>query len=197
MANLIEVIGIKEENCINCHQCIAVCPVKVCSDGSGDVVKFNNHLCIGCGRCIEACIKSHGGIMEKSARFPIDDAAEFIARLPEQEMVALVAPSAHSNFPLKKLITALKMLRIKAVYDVSLGAEITVASYHELIASGEAKWPLISQSCPAIVKYIEIYQPGLLKYLAPSGSPVHDIAIYVKSLHPNSELVFKIGRAHV
>lgn len=190
MENLIQVIGIKEENCINCHQCIAVCPVKVCSDGSGDVVKFNNHLCIGCGRCIEACIKSHGGIMEKSARFPIDDAAEFITRLPEQEMVALVAPSAHSNFPLKKLITALKILGIKAVYDVSLGAEITVASYRKLIDSAQAKLPLISQSCPAIVKYIEIYQPGLLKYLAPSGSPVHDTAVYVKSLHPHSELVF-------
>lgn len=190
MDNLIEVIGIKEENCINCHQCIAVCPVKVCSDGSGNVVKFNNYLCIGCGRCIEACIKSHGGIAEKSARFPIDDAVEFIADLPEKDMVALVAPSAQSNFDLKKLITALRMLGIKAVYDVSLGAEITVACYHELIASGKANLPLIAQPCPAIVKYIELYQPGLLKHLAPIGSPVHNIAVYVKSLHPDSELVF-------
>lgn len=190
MDNLIEVIGIKEENCINCHQCIAVCPVKVCSDGSGDVVKFNNHLCIGCGRCIEACIKSHGGVVEKSARFPIDDSAEFLANLPEKDMVALVAPSAQSNFDLKKLITALKRLGIKAVYDVSLGAEITVACYHELIASGQAQLPLIAQPCPAVVKYIELYQPGLLQHLAPSGSPVHDIAVYVKSLHPDSELVF-------
>jgi signal transduction histidine kinase/iron only hydrogenase large subunit-like protein len=190
MENLIEVIGIKEENCINCHQCIAVCPVKVCSDGSGDVVKFNNHLCIGCGRCIEACIKSHGGIVEKSARFPIDDAAEFITQLPEREMVALVAPSAQSNFPLRKLITGLKMLGVKAVYDVSLGAEITVASYHKLIASGQVRLPLIAQPCPAIVTYLEIYQPGLLKYLAPIGSPVHNTAVYVKSLHPDSELVF-------
>ncbi|MGE5543401.1 MAG: 4Fe-4S binding protein, partial [Bacillota bacterium] len=50
--DLIEVIGINEDNCTNCHQCIAVCPVKFCSDGSGDVVKFNKNLCIGCGRCI-------------------------------------------------------------------------------------------------------------------------------------------------
>lgn len=187
---MIEVIGIKEENCINCHQCISVCPVKVCSDGSGNVVKFNNSLCIGCGRCIDACIKSHGGVVEKSARFPIDDTAEFLANLADNNMVALVAPSAQSNFDLKKLITALKTLGIKAVYDVSLGAEITVASYHALIASGQAKLPLIAQPCPAVVKYIELYQPGLLEHLAPSGSPVHNIAVYVKSLHPDSELVF-------
>ena len=33
--DLIPIIGINEENCTNCHQCIAVSPVKFCSDGSG------------------------------------------------------------------------------------------------------------------------------------------------------------------
>lgn len=190
MNNLIEVIGINEENCINCHQCIAVCPVKVCSNGSGDVVKFNNHLCIGCGRCIEACIKSHGGVRDKSARFPIDDVIDFINDLPDTHIIALVAPSAQSNFELKKLITALKKLGIKKVYDVSLGAEITVASYHDAIASGKAKTPLIAQPCPTVVKYIEINHPSLIEYLAPCGSPVHNIAVYVKSRYPDSKLVF-------
>ncbi len=190
MHNLIEVIGIREENCTNCHQCIAVCPVKICSDGSGDVVKFNNNLCIGCGRCIEACIKSHGGIAEKSARFAIDDAPQFTADLPGHDIIALIAPSAQGNFKLKKLITALKMLGVKKVYDVSLGAEITVACYHDLIQNDEIKTPLIAQPCPAIVKYIELHHPNLMEYLATVGSPVYNLAVYVRSLHPDSELVF-------
>lgn len=190
MNNLIEVIGIKEENCLNCHQCIAVCPVKICSDGSGEVVKFNNHLCIGCGRCIDACIKSHIGVAEKSARFPIDDSAAFLAALPKQNLVALVAPSAQSNFDLPKLITALRLLGIKAVYDVSLGAEITVECYHDVIQSGTFKPPLIAQPCPVIVKYIELHHPALIPHLAPVGSPVHNLAVYVKTLHPDDELVF-------
>lgn len=190
MKKLIEVIGIKEENCINCHQCIAVCPVKVCSDGSGDVVKFNNNLCIACGKCIEACIKSHGGVVEKSARYPIDDAKQFAKNLNNKNIIALLAPSAQGNFNLKKLITALKMLGIKAVYDVSLGAEITAACYHQAIESGQVKLPLIGQSCPVIVKYIELYYPELIENLAPSGSPVHDMAVYVKSIYPDCELAF-------
>lgn len=190
MDDLIAVVGFKEENCINCHQCIAVCPVKICSDGSGDVVKFNNHLCIGCGRCIEACIKSHGGDSDKSARFPIDDAEDFMANLPHENIVALVAPSAGGNFHLPKLITALRQLGIKAVYDVSLGAEITVECYHQLLEAGTVKTPLISQPCPAIVKYIELMHPNLIEHLAPTGSPVHDLAVYVKSLHPDAELAF-------
>ncbi len=187
---LIEVIGINEENCINCHQCIAVCPVKICSDGSGDVVKFNNHLCIGCGRCIEACIKSHAGRAEKSARFYIDDADQFVTDLPGKNIIALVAPSAQCNFELPKLISALRLLGVKAVYDVSLGAEITVACYHEAISSGQAKLPLIAQPCPVIVKYIELHHAALMKHLAPVGSPVHNLAVYVKSLHPDAELAF-------
>ncbi len=190
MDDLIEVIGIKSENCINCHQCIAVCPVKVCSDGSGDVVKFDTALCIGCGRCIDACIKSHGGNMERSARFPIDDAAQFVEDLDHQEIVALVAPSAQCNYNLPQLITGLRLLGIKAVYDVSLGAEITVACYHTAITSGRARLPLIGSSCPAIVRYIELHHPALIGHLAPTGSPVYDMAIYVQSLHPDARLAF-------
>lgn len=188
--NLCELIGIREENCTNCHQCIAVCPVKICSDGSGDVVKFNNNLCIGCGRCIEACIKSHGGNMEKSARYAIDDAPQFTADLSHKEIMALIAPSAQGNFDMPKLITALKLLGIKKVYDVSLGAEITVACYHKAIQESKAKLPLIAQPCPVIVKYIELYYPQLIEHLAPVGSPVHNLAVYVRSLHPDAALAF-------
>ncbi len=128
--------------------------------------------------------------MENSARFPIDDSPQFVKDLPHKNIIALIAPSAQCNFELPKLITALRILGVTAVYDVSLGAEITVACYHQAISSGKAKTPLIGQSCPAIVKYIEIHHPNLIEHLAPTGSPVHDLAVYVNSLHPHSELAF-------
>lgn len=190
MGNSVEIIRINEENCTNCHQCIAVCPIKTCNNGSGDVVKFNDKLCIGCGRCVEACLKSHGGVVEKSARLIIDDTAEFLNDLPRKEIVALIAPSAASNFNLHKLISALRNLHINFVYDVSLGAEITVALYHQAIENKTALLPMISSPCPAIVKYIQIIHPQLIKHLAPVASPVHNLAVYVKSLHPEAELVF-------
>jgi len=185
-----EIIRINEENCTNCHQCIAVCPIKICNNGSGDVIQFNNNICIGCGRCVDACLNSHGGVVEKSARFIIDDTPQFLNDLPHKEIVALIAPSAASNFDLGKLITALKQLNIKHVYDVSLGAEITVALYHRAIESEQAMLPLISSPCPAIVKYIQLIHPKLIEHLAPFGSPVHNLAVYVNSLHPQAELVF-------
>lgn len=190
MAECVQVIGIDEKYCVNCHQCIAVCPVKVCSDGSGDVVKFDNSLCIGCGRCIEACIRSHGGDAAKSARYPIDDGNAFIEALGRKEIVALIAPSAQSNYKIEQLISALKHLGVNAVYDVSLGAEITVAAYRKAISENLIKTPVIAQPCPAVVTYIELHHPELINYLAPIGSPVHNLAVYVKTLHPNAELAF-------
>ncbi len=190
MNELIEVIGIREENCTNCHQCIAVCPVKVCSNGSGEVIKFDNRLCVGCGRCIEVCVKSHGGAETKSARFSIDDAARFEHDLPEQQIIALVAPSAQSNFPLSQLITALKRLGIQHVYDVSLGAEITVACYHDLIEQGLAPYPMISTPCPSIIRFIRLNHPKLIDHLAPVGSPVSNLAAYVRRQHPEAKLAF-------
>ncbi len=147
-------------------------------------------MCIGCGRCIEACIKSHGGVIEKSARFPIDDATDFLNALGKEEVIALVAPSAQANFNLKKLISALRILGVKAVYDVALGAEIAIYSYHKAIESGTAKLPMIAQPCPAVARYIELNHPALIPHLAPVGSPVHNLAVYIRTLHPQAKLAF-------
>ena len=58
--------------------------------------------------------------MEKSARIPIDDTSRFMKALSSgHDIVALVAPSAHSNFDVPKMITGLKHLGVKAVYDVA------------------------------------------------------------------------------
>ena len=191
MSELVKVVGIREENCINCHRCIAVCPVKFCNDGSGEYVELNDDMCIGCGACIEACIEAHNGNEEKAARYPLDDIEEFKKALASgQDIVALVAPSAYCNFDASRLITALKEVGVKAVFDVSLGAEITIAAYHEALISGKVTPPIIAQPCPAVVKYIEIEHPNLIKHLAPSGSPVHDAAVYIKSKYPQYTFAF-------
>jgi iron only hydrogenase large subunit-like protein len=129
-------------------------------------------------------------VAEKSARFAIDDSPDFCRDLGSKDIVALVAPSAQSNFNVPQLITALKTLGIKAVYDVALGAEITVAAYHEAIKLEKVKLPVIAQPCPAVVNYIELHHPSLIEHLAPVGSPVHNLAVYVRTLYPDAELAF-------
>ena len=53
-----KVVAVDATKCLNCHACIAACPVKFCNDASGTHVEVIEDLCIGCGECIDAC--THG-----------------------------------------------------------------------------------------------------------------------------------------
>ncbi len=171
------VISVDEEKCVNCHRCISVCPVKFCNDGSSGTVKINSQLCIGCGACIEACI--HG------ARKGIDDSERFFEDLKNGEkIVAIVAPAVAANFHGKdlELNGFLKSIGVKAIFDVSFGAELTTQSYVEDFKRN--KVPLmISQPCPALITYIETYHPSLMPYLAKSDSPMAHTAIMIRNFY--------------
>ena len=171
------VISVDKEKCVNCQRCIAVCPVKMCNNGSGDYVDFDEKLCIGCGSCIEAC--THG------ARKGIDDSELFFDSLKKREkIVAIVAPAAIVSFRGKdlELNGFLKSLGVEAVFDVSFGAELTTKSYVEYIKNKNPDC-VISQPCPALVSFIETYRPELIKYLAPADSPMLHCAKMIKEFY--------------
>lgn len=164
--HLPQVIHVNRDACVNCHACIALCPVKTCNDGSGAYVNLNADTCIACGRCLTAC--THG------ARYLSDDFPRFLEDLAGHErMIALVAPSAVANFPDQYLHLNgwLKSLGIAAVFDVAVGAELCAESYADLLRRGAAKM-VIAQPCAAIVTYIQVHMPELLPYLAPVDSPM-------------------------
>jgi len=160
------VIKVIEEKCVNCHRCISVCPAKMCNDGSGPYVKINSDLCLGCGACISAC--THG------ARVGIDDWESFRDALNRGEnILAIVAPAAASGFEgrYKKLASFLQSLGVRACFDVSFGAELTVYSYLKYKKEQKPNC-IIAQPCPAIVTFIETYRPELIPLLAPVDSPM-------------------------
>ncbi|MDR3171420.1 MAG: methyl-accepting chemotaxis protein [Treponema sp.] len=172
------VIRIIKENCVSCHRCIMACPVKMCNNGVGDVVEFNSDLCIGCGECIHAC--SH------NARIGIDDFDTFLQALKAgTKIVAIVAPAIAASFggDYLKVNGFLKKLGVKALFDVSFGAELTVKSY---LAYRHKKHPplIISQPCPTLVTFIEMYRPELIPYLAPADSPMMHTMKMIKKYYP-------------
>lgn len=172
-----ELVFVDSDKCVNCHACISVCPVKFCNNGSGDAVTINHQMCLGCGNCIDAC--SHG------ARYYRDDWALFAeAHREGKPMVAIVAPAVAASFPddYLRLNTLLRKMGVEAVFDVSFGAELTVHSY--LQYAKESPQCIISQPCPALVSYIEIYRPELIRYLAPADSPMLHTIKMVKTFYP-------------
>ena len=172
------VINVDPEKCCNCHRCISVCPVKMCNNGAGDHVSINHDLCIGCGTCIDACV--HG------ARTGIDDCQAFLHDVRAGiSIVAIVAPAVAVNFAGKDLNLNgwLKSIGVKAVFDVAFGAELTTKSYVEQLKK-ENPLLMISQPCPALVSFIEIYRPQLIKYLAKGDSPMAHTVECIRHYYP-------------
>lgn len=172
-----KVVEVDKDKCVNCHTCISACPVKFCNDGHGSYMEINHEMCIGCGSCITACTHQ--------ARYAVDDFTVFVDDLNNgKPIVAIVAPAIVSNFPNEYLNFNgwLKSIGIKAIFDVSFGAELTVKSYLEHIKENKPK-SVIAQPCPAIVSYIEIYRPELIQYLAPADSPMLHTIKMVKEFY--------------
>jgi len=174
---LSSVVQVDIDKCVNCHACIMACPVKFCNDASGDHVEVNADLCIGCGNCIKACTHE--------ARYGVDNCGDFMDALDRGEkIVAVVAPAAAASFQeYERLNTWLISIGVRACFDVSFGAELTVKSYLEHIKKNKPR-TVIAQPCPALVTYIQIYQPELLPYLAPAQSPMLHTIKMIREYYP-------------
>ena len=146
LRSLPKVVEVIKDKCVNCHACIAACPVKYCNDASGDTVEIKTDMCIGCGQCLEAC--------KHEARRPVDDTADFFDALNRHEpVIAVVAPAVAVSFPQEylRLNGWLKSVGVAAVFDVSFGAELTVKSYFEHIKTNSPDL-VIARPCPARVQ---------------------------------------------
>lgn len=172
------VIGIDIDRCNNCHACIAACPVKFCNDGSHDHVSINHQACIGCGKCIEAC--------PQGARYGIDDFQPFMDSIKKGEKVlAIVAPAVFATFgeDALRLNGWLKSIGVDGIFDVSFGAELTVKSYVDHVRRDRPR-TVITQPCPAIVSFVEIYHPELIPNLAPVDSPMAHTVKMIQRFFP-------------
>ena len=166
------------KKCVNCHRCIAACPVKFCIDGSGDTVSVNHSRCIGCGHCLQEC--------PHDARRYLDETQGFRDALEQgTKFIGVVAPAIAANYPdeWKRLLGFLSTQGVSAFFDVAFGAELTVRSYLDYIRREEPE-TVIAQPCPALVSYIEMYRPELLDRLAPADSPMLHTVRMIREFFP-------------
>jgi len=179
------------ENCQGCNRCISVCPVLTAnySVSSNDTkiqrIEVHSENCIGCGACFDAC--------EHQARSYYDDTKQFFTDLKRGENISvIIAPAFEANYPeeYERVLGGLKKLGVNHFISVSFGADITTWAYINYISKHNFTGG-ISQPCPAIINYIEHYQPKLIKKLIPIHSPMMCTAIYAKKyMHISDKLAF-------
>lgn len=172
-------------NCIGCNKCIRSCPSVTANIARDGRIEIDEDMCILCGACFDHC--------KHNAREYEDDTEVFLSDLRQGKKYSIiVAPAFIANYPneYRRIFGYLKSLGVQHIYSVSFGADITTWTYIKYLKE-TGKTGMISQPCPAIVNYIEKYQPDLIPMLVPLHSPMMDEAIYLKKYRDVSEeLVF-------
>ena len=173
------------EKCVGCNKCIRSCPVLTANVAEEGKININEEMCIQCGACFDNCMHE--------ARDFDDDTVKFLSDLKSgKKFSVIVAPAFVANYPkeYKKIYGYLKSLGVAHIYSVSFGADITTWAYISYLKNTK-KTGLISQPCPAVVNYIEKYQPELIPMLVPLHSPMMAEAIYLKKYkNAKEDLVF-------
>ena len=174
------------DNCTGCNKCVRTCPV-LTSNMATEIgkVTVSDTDCIACGACFDSCAHE--------ARDFIDDTEKFFSDLRKGKRISvIIAPAFLANYPkeYKKVLGYLKAQGVNHFYSVSFGADITTWAYLKYITENNFLGG-ISQPCPAIVNYVEKYQPELIERLVPIHSPMMCTAVYAKKyLHLTDGIAF-------
>lgn len=152
--------------CRDCYRCLRACPVKAIRMQNGQAY-VDEKRCIACGTCIRECPQE-----AKTFRNDIDTAQSLI---DEGHFVSVsIAPSFSAVFnkwQRSRLASALRTLGIRYVGQTSHGA-YQISLHSQKLAEKDQSKPHIATACPAIINYIEKYQPELVNYLLPIVSPM-------------------------
>lgn len=179
--------------CMGCNKCISVCPsmgsnVSVSTDGKTRLEVSKK--CIECGLCVGAC--SH------YAREFKDDISAVLEDIDNGVQVSLlVDPIFYIAYPDKasKILGLFKKRGVHKIYDVAVGAEISMFAHAKYVKEHTGKNHMcrqyIANNCAALVNFVECLHPELIPYMIPVQSPSACTAIYVrKYLGDNSKLAY-------
>ena len=173
-------VTLEKDLCKGCTNCISECPTEAIRVRDGKAIILSPK-CIDCGECIRKC-PSHA---KKAVSDPLDIIKKYDFK------VAIPAPSFYGQFkdvPVDTILTALKAFGFDDIYEVASAAEIASLATAELIEKGYYPRPLISSSCPAVVRLIQVRFPSLIEHVIKLQTPMEIAArIVKKQLYPDKK----------
>lgn len=178
----------KESKCVLCGKCKDVCKKKM---GVAGFWKYDSEdiVCINCGQCANVCPVD--AITEQ------DDSDKLLQAIDgkEKTVIFITSPATRvslgemfdlpaGEFVAGKMVSALKKLGAKYVFDVTFGADLTIMEEaSELVdrIKNNKVLPQFTSCCPAWVKFVETFYPQYIPNLSSCKSPISMQASIIKN----------------
>ncbi|MBD7913158.1 NADH-dependent [FeFe] hydrogenase, group A6 [Clostridium cibarium] len=194
-----------EEKCILCRRCVTACSdvqnVNILTPAergfNSFISTFNEKLldnseCTYCGQCVAVC--PTGALTERMDYSNLENNLNN----KDKYMVVQIAPAVRialceefgvskEVITAKKIVTALKYLGFKKVFDTNFGADLTVMEEaEELIDRIKANenLPMFTSCCPAWVRLVETNYPEYTSLLSSCKSPQQMFGAIAKAYLP-------------
>lgn len=155
-------ICLNQKSCYGCTVCMKACPTEAIRIRGGKSFILDDK-CIDCGACVKAC--------PNNSKYCHTDSLADLNQFPVK--VALVSPVLFGQFDdLIKLGTALdavKSLGFDWVMETAKGAEVYANCAKELLKARDGR--VITSTCPAVLRLIQIEFPDLLEDIVPLKTP--------------------------
>ena len=141
-----------------------ICPTRAIRVHDG-LAHVNRHKCIDCGACLDACT-SHAVGVRTSRTSDLKD-FKYTVALPSLTLYTQFGRDAHPG----QVQRALRTIGFDACYDVSLMCDMVGHATDAYLAEHHGPWPLISVTCPAVVRLVQIRYADLLPHLVRIETP--------------------------
>lgn len=190
------------DKCILCGRCVKVCSeiqtvsaIDFTKRGFQSIVTsaFNKTIdesvCVCCGQCVRVC--PTGALKEHSAQAEVLDAIQNPKVMPVAQVAPSISVTIGEEFGIPagtdvtgKLVTALKRLGFKYVFDSVFSADLTIMEEaHELVEriKGGKTLPMITTCSPGWIKFMEQFFPDLIPHFSTCKSPMSMQGAIIKS----------------
>lgn len=176
-----------ENKCRRCYNCVRFCPAKAIRVEKGQAVVLPER-CIGCGNCVKVCTQN-----AKEIASGIENAKRLLRS--GRTVIALVAPSFPGELDDEstpgQLVAAYRKMGFHKVVEVAFGADLVSKEYKKLYEEGGKHY--ITSACPAVIYYIQKFNPGLIENLTPVVSPMIAIGKVVREEYGKDAALIFIG----
>ncbi|MFP4588490.1 MAG: [Fe-Fe] hydrogenase large subunit C-terminal domain-containing protein [Candidatus Acetothermia bacterium] len=155
------------ERCKGCTHCLRACPtgaIRV-KDGTAQIIQ---EKCIACGECLRVC--PNDAVTTNSDSLAKIEDYDYKIAIPSSPFFGQFREGVKPE----TLVQALKEIGFDEVYEEALGGEFLSYAIRKEIDNKKVSGPLISTTCPAIIRLIQVKYPSLLDNLLPL-SPPHEV----------------------